>query len=49
MFLRNAILAAGNSGDSSLLPLLEPHQANETLQPYVAWARKQILHGLHGL
>jgi len=41
-FLRNAILAAGNSGDSSLLPLLELHQANETLQPYVAWARKQL-------
>ncbi|MBN1942147.1 MAG: tRNA epoxyqueuosine(34) reductase QueG [Phycisphaerae bacterium] len=43
MFLRNAILAAGNSGDPSLLPLLESHQADETLQPYFAWATKQIL------
>jgi epoxyqueuosine reductase len=43
MFLRNAIIAAGNSGDPSLLELLETHQADETLQPYAAWAREQIL------
>ncbi len=48
MFLRNAILAAGHSRDAALLPLLERHTADETLQPYVTWARKRIQDGMSG-
>lgn len=43
MWQRNAILAAGHSGDSSLLPLLEALESEEFLRPYVAWARQRIL------
>lgn len=42
MFLRNAIIAAGNAGDASLLPLVEAHHADETLQAYVDWALERI-------
>jgi epoxyqueuosine reductase len=42
MFLRNAIIAAGNAGDPSLLPFVEAHRVDETLQPYVEWARNRI-------
>jgi len=48
MFLRNACIAAGNSGDTSLLGPLEALRSRPELARYVAWALDR-LGGANGL
>jgi epoxyqueuosine reductase len=42
--LRNALIAAGNAGDRSLLPLIERHAhgADELLAEHARWALAQL-------